>query len=94
MLRMITNILRKDGTCKRVSAFLLDYVEGRLEPKTAERFDNHISSCPNCKLYLDQYRETMSLVKDIPDPPVPAELEERVSAFLKSALSDDPNQES
>ncbi len=94
MLRMITNIFRKGGTCKRVSAFLMDYVEGRLEPKTAERFVAHIQSCPNCKLYLDQYRETMALVRDIPAPVVPAELEERVSAFIKGSFNDAPDPKS
>jgi len=94
MLRKITSMLRKGGTCKRVSAFLMDYVEGRLEPKTVEQFDAHISMCPNCKLYLAQYRETVSLVKDIPGTPIPAELEERVCAFISKALSDDSDRKS
>ncbi len=90
MLEKITSIL--GGTsCKGVSAFLLDYIEGRLEPKTADRFDAHISSCPNCRRYLDQYRETVSLVKDIPSPPVPAELEERVCRFINDSIGIDPD---
>ena len=91
MLKKITGILT-GTTCKKVSTFLMDYIEGRLEPKTADRFDAHINSCPNCKIYLDQYRETISLVKEIPSPPVPPELEEHTCEFILDALNDEPDQ--
>ena len=90
MRKMITTML--SGTsCKSVGAFLMDYIEGRLEPKTVDRFEAHISSCPNCRRYLDQYRETVSLLKEIPIPPIPAELEERVCQFINDALGIDPD---
>ncbi len=93
MLKKITRILSRTS-CKSVSEFLMDYIEGRLEPKTADRFDAHINSCANCKRYLDQYRETVSLVKEIPGPPVPAELEERTCQFINDALGIDLDRKS
>ena len=93
MLKHITSILT-GNTCKSVGSFLSDYVEGRLETKTKDRFDAHIDMCPNCRLYLDQYRATVSMVKEISPPPVPSELEERTCAFIHEALGTDPKSHS
>ena len=90
MFRALINMLRGGATCKSVNAFLTDYVEGRLDEATASRFEEHVGMCPNCRRYLDQYRETVSLVKEIPAPPVPPELEARTADFLRRALRIEP----
>lgn len=79
-------MIKGGASCRSVSAFLTDYVEGHLDQKTARRFEEHIDVCPNCRRYLDQYRETVSMVKDLPPPPIPAELEERTCAFIIQSL--------
>ncbi len=73
-------------TCRSVAAFLLDYVEGNLPEATAETFEAHVRMCPNCERYLDQYKETVRLLKDLPVPEPPAELADMTSAFLKRSL--------
>lgn len=88
MFKKLIQKLTGAYTCERVNAFLLDYVEGRLEPTTVDRFEQHIRECPNCGRYLDQYRETISMVKEIPQPEVPSELAERTRAFLEESLRD------
>ena len=75
-----------------MGGFLLDYVEGRLDEKTARRFEQHINACPNCTRYLDQYRQTILMVKELPEPIVPPELEERTCRFILDSLKEDkPN---
>ena len=37
-----------------------DYLEGRLAPAEAERFDAHLEVCPPCHVYLDQMRTTLT----------------------------------
>lgn len=77
-------------SCEKVDGFLLDYVEGRLDPETARRFEDHIELCPNCERYLEQYRETIRLVKALPPPPVPEELARRTRTFIDQSLGEEP----
>ena len=86
MFKKLIQKLTGGYSCERVNSFLLDYVEGRLDPATAERFEKHIRLCPNCGRYLDQYRKTISMVKEIPQPEVPSELVERTRTFLDESL--------
>jgi len=79
-------MIRGHRTCRSVAAFLLDYVEGKLPEETSQTFEAHISMCPNCERYLTQYKETLSLLRDIPAPEPPAELADMTSAFLKQSL--------
>jgi anti-sigma factor (TIGR02949 family) len=83
-------MLKNRDSCRSASAFLMDYVEGRLDAETVGRFDEHIDACPNCRRYLDQYCQTITLVKEVPTTTVPAELEERTCAFIMDALDVDP----
>jgi anti-sigma factor RsiW len=86
MLKILAHIVHGLPTCRSTAAFLLDYIEGRLSEKTARKFEAHISICPNCERYLEQYRETIRLVKDLPAPEPPPELADLTCAFLKEAL--------
>ena len=76
-------------TCRGVAGFLLDFVEGRLDEKTARRFEEHIDACTNCKRYLDQYRQTILMLKELPEPVIPPELEERTCQFILESLDED-----
>jgi anti-sigma factor RsiW len=73
-------------TCRGAGKFLLDFVEGRLDEKTARRFQEHIDMCPNCRRYLEQYLRTIKLVKELPEPSIPPELEESTCQFLLDAV--------
>jgi anti-sigma factor RsiW len=86
MLKLARYVLKGGYTCKKANDFLTDYVEGRLDEKTARLFEEHIELCPNCDEYLDQYRETVKMVKEIPETEVPSELTEKTREFLASAL--------
>lgn len=86
MLKKLGHMIRGFPTCRSASAFLLDYVEGRLSVKTAKRFEEHIALCPNCERFLAQYRETIRLLRDIPTPEPPPELADMTCAFLRESL--------
>ena len=72
-------------TCKDVNQFLVDYLEGTLDPRLRRRFERHLARCPQCSAYLDQYRQTIALVKEdgevALDPP--EELVELTLSFLR-----------
>jgi len=53
-------------TCQELVELVTDYLEGALDEETADRFERHLSVCPGCEAYLNQMRETASLLGEIP----------------------------
>jgi anti-sigma factor RsiW len=39
-----------------------DYFEGALSPEDRGRFEEHISTCDGCRVYVEQMRRTIELV--------------------------------
>jgi len=48
-------------TCRELVRFLDDYVAGALPPARRSLFDAHVAACPDCRNYLDSYREAVRL---------------------------------
>lgn len=46
-------------TCREASEFLLEYVDGELEPAVRVEFEVHVQRCPNCEQFVAQYRTTI-----------------------------------
>ena len=51
-------------TCRELAAFILDYLEGTLEPAVSARFAHHLTLCPRCVSYLAAYRDAVALGRD------------------------------
>lgn len=47
--------------CRHCVDFLLDYVDGALAPAQVQAFEQHFVICPNCRVYLDNYRKAAAL---------------------------------
>jgi anti-sigma factor RsiW len=48
-------------TCRELAAFLADYLDDQLSADTRASFDHHLSLCPNCVRYLEQYRGSIEV---------------------------------
>lgn len=46
-------------TCRECGEFLSDYLAGELPSDVRSTFERHLSLCPNCVTYLEQYRATV-----------------------------------
>ncbi len=72
-------------TCKDISDFLMEYVDGALPLGQRVQFEAHLVLCRSCRNYLDSYRKTIELTKKtgVEDelPPVPEDL---IKAILRS----------
>jgi anti-sigma factor RsiW len=55
-----------DLTCEGLVELVTAYLEGALDEDSTRRFDQHLAICPGCETYLDQMKETVSLVGEIP----------------------------
>ena len=74
-------------TCKELTDFLDDYLAGDLTSEVRGRFEAHLGECPGCLVYMQGYRETVMLVRDLgrdPESDVPAD----VPADLVRAILD------
>lgn len=76
-------------TCRELIEFLDDYVEDRLPAAQRARFDDHLSRCRACVVYLAGYRGTLRAVAlacagDAPPADVPNELIEGILAARRS----------
>jgi anti-sigma factor RsiW len=75
-------------TCRDLTRFLMDYIEGTLPAGQKDVFEHHLSICPACIAYLRTYQETVKLGKEaflLPDEPVPPSVPEPlVKAILQA----------
>ena len=73
-------------TCRELSDFLADYLEGELAGPRRALFDDHLARCPACVRYLDQYREVVRLGRACGEEhPAPGDVpEELIQAILAS----------
>jgi anti-sigma factor RsiW len=55
-----------DLTCQEFVELVTDYFEGALDVDTTARFDEHRTLCPGCETYLEQMRETVTRLGEIP----------------------------
>jgi len=69
--------------CRELIEFLIDYLDGSLEPHERAKFEEHLAVCDSCVAYLRTYEMTIRMEKAaaIEECEVPEEL---VSAVMAS----------
>ena len=48
-------------TCREFVEFLMEYLDGTLDPRVRQAVDRHLAVCPSCVAYLKSYAETSRL---------------------------------
>lgn len=51
--------------CREFVDFLMAYLEGDLPDEQRAVFERHLHACPPCEVYLEQYRETVELGRQV-----------------------------
>lgn len=74
---------RDKWTCEQVNQFIIDYLEREMDEKTRTQFEAHLQNCPNCAVFLEQYRSTVDIVKDLDSIEIPPALVDRTVDFLR-----------
>lgn len=72
-------------TCREFVEFLDDYLAGRLQGAPLVEFNNHLSKCPPCVLYMQSYQESIRLGKAAlatAEAPVPEVIPEALIAAI------------
>jgi anti-sigma factor RsiW len=80
-------------TCHDVTDFLADYAAGALSVDVASAFERHLERCPNCQVFLQQYRDSIAASRAaLADgvPASPAEVPEELVRAIVNSLTDTP----
>ena len=73
-------------TCQDAIALLADYLELALDEETLGSLEAHLRDCAPCQAYLNTYRRTRDLAARVNRVEMPAEMRERLRAFLLTRL--------
>ena len=74
-------------TCERVTALLIDYITGALDPTIVPVFERHLQRCQDCESFLRTYRETVRATRTLRYDDIPEEMQRRVHAFLRQKIT-------
>jgi anti-sigma factor RsiW len=70
-------------TCRELVELVTEYFEGALSSAERSRFEEHVMSCPPCRAYLEQMRQTIRLLGRIPEETVPPDAEAALVAAFR-----------
>jgi len=73
--------------CRDVGQLLYEYVEQRLEPSVSRQLEQHLADCPGCLAFINTYKQTIHLSKELPCEEIPPELQQKLRSFIKTQLS-------
>jgi hypothetical protein len=54
-------------SCRELVELVTDYLEGALSEEERLRFEEHIGLCGGCRVYLEQIRQTISVLGHLPE---------------------------
>ena len=60
-------------TCRELVDVITEYLEDALADAERARFEEHIGGCRYCATYLDQMRDTVAALGELPEESVSAE---------------------
>ena len=53
--------------CRELVELITHYLEDRLLPVDRVRFEAHLAECEACRMYLDQFRQTIRVLGRFPE---------------------------
>ena len=57
-------------TCQQVVELVTEYLENALLQDLRTRFEGHVATCPGCDTYLEQVRQTITMLHQLAETPV------------------------
>lgn len=74
-------------TCREFVEFLMAYLDDELPAEERSVFERHIHQCPPCCRYLDQYKESVELGREVcrADDAAPADAPEALIEAILAA---------
>ena len=70
--------------CDEFVELVTAYVEGELSEADERRFVEHLAECGGCDRYLDQIRQTLRTMGDLPAESLPPPVRDRLLAAFRA----------
>ncbi len=74
--------------CHQVLQLLVDYIDGELDENTRRELEEHMEDCEPCKKFINTYRTTIKLTKQVETSQMPNELKDRLHSFIRMKTGD------
>jgi anti-sigma factor RsiW len=65
-------------TCRECAELLLEYLEGELDAQQAQRLQRHLEDCPPCVTFIETYRLTITMTRQLPCGELPPDVAQRL----------------
>jgi anti-sigma factor RsiW len=75
--------IRNMMSCRELVELVTEYVEGTLDADTLASFEEHLTQCPRCVEYVDQFRQTIDAMGHIPPESLSPEVEQELLAAFR-----------
>lgn len=83
---MPKNISKKsDRHCHKMTAAFSEYLDKDLRKQLCRKLEVHLAECPDCKMYFDTLKRTVTLYRSLEQEPLPKDAEKRLVATIKLA---------
>ena len=69
--------------CQNIVELLGEYLDGTLDPATSRALTSHLADCQECTAFLNTYRGTVRMTRELREEELPAPLKERLLGFLR-----------
>ena len=73
-------------TCRECAELLLEYLTGELDAERRESIRQHLEKCPPCVIYIETYRTTIQLTRQLTCVELPPDVAERLRTAMEKAL--------
>jgi anti-sigma factor RsiW len=70
-------------TCRELVELVTEYFEDALSASERSRFEEHVMSCPPCRAYLEQMKQTIRLLGNLPEEAVSPDAEQALVAAFR-----------
>ncbi len=69
--------------CREIVDLLVDYLDGNLNPATAQSLGSHLEGCAPCIAFVNTYKGTVKAARRLSETDIPPELKDRLLSFLR-----------
>ena len=77
--------------CNELVELVTAYLDGSLPADQRSAFEEHLDECSGCGRYLDQFRQTIALLGEMPEEALAAPARQRLlAAFADRSRHTDP----
>jgi predicted anti-sigma-YlaC factor YlaD len=77
-------------TCKELVELVTEFLDEELDSDTEERFRDHLAMCDGCERYLDQVKETIHTLGELPRETLPGEIRGALLAAFREDAAQEP----